>query len=298
MVPEEMHELYRTELWSFYLSNKNEVKTVLAVSNDELKKNCWFLNMGKTILAKNQNEEEIEYSGDQGIVLFKEKFGIVPQIILKEIAFREEHTIYMMLDYNNLFWKDGIVSSIGGNDGIISMRGFWEYEYDQQYKEDYLNCYVQNLGNWFRRFPFFECWNVFNPECKKVIENFDFLKWEKMGIEFARIIKRKLPQKWKLIYMTPSEDHYSHFSEETLISNKFLSRFIMPCDPNSMCLGLKMPIQFYTCAAWCYVHGAFLTVENIGDHQCLQKHCTALKGLWHHPFWKRHRFLRDERTKK
>lgn len=46
--------------------------------------------------------KELEFAGDKEIADFKEKFGVSLHSILRQIAFQEEHTIYMMLDYENL----------------------------------------------------------------------------------------------------------------------------------------------------------------------------------------------------
>lgn len=274
LTPDKMNELYRTDRWTFFYTVKKNKKRVLAVSNDEACKETWLLTIGKIIKAKNQNKEEVNYIEDSGIRQFKEKFGIVPQKILRKIIFSEEHSITMMHENNELFWRNGLFTAIGGSDGQISLSGLWDFEYLEQYAEDYLDVSVPGLQDWFNRF--YDC---------------DLLKWEKVGLDFAKIIKRKLPAKWKLFYMTAAEDTTSGFTEETLVSNTLVNKFALPSDLHSVCIGLKCPVLFYTCAAYCCIHKSFLTVEDIGSHKCLDKHCKGFRGLWHHPFWKRHSFI-------
>ena len=112
--------------------------------------------------------------------------------------------------------QDGTFICIGDYDGKIWLNADWD---DDSYATC-LDLAVPGLSEWYAEFPLSPFWwRNEDSAAAEIIRSFDFLSWEQRGVELARAVKQKLPPLWTLTYVTPFEDRFSGFPEETPITD-------------------------------------------------------------------------------
>lgn len=198
----------------YHCEEKGE-KLVVAVSKSEKNPEKGMLALGETICAENSKGDCQNFIEGLGIVQFVQRFSISPYLLYYYIGFNEEHTIYMMVDCENLLWENGTAIAIG--EDHISLGWLCDYEEGDFWELPYiyyLELNIPNLKKWYESFPLFDFW-VSEEKQGEYIKNFDYVKWENQGMELAKQVVKKLPEKWHLIYVPPYEDQVSGFPEET-----------------------------------------------------------------------------------